>query len=293
MPEWWQIFVLAVIQGAAELLPVSSSAHVILAETLMHRDPASPDMTFVLVMLHTGTMFAVLVYYWRRWKAMLFPVGKVDDGQPSPKQFLIAIVVASAATAVLGGGLILLIEKVVLERMLGRGKGEVEELFGSLPLVGAALFAAGIVILLAGYREDRNGKRPLSWTTAMWIGLIQGLCLPFRGFSRSGATISMGMFRGLSRHLSEEFSFALAVVLTPAAIARQVLRLLFNKEWQSSGDLLTLLQPGLIGMVLSCLAGLVGLRLLSAMLDKGRWKYFGYYCIVAALVMFVVAWMRS
>lgn len=57
------VFILAIIQGFAELLPVSSSAHVILAEKLMGYDPSAPDMTFLLVMLHTGTMFAVIVYF--------------------------------------------------------------------------------------------------------------------------------------------------------------------------------------------------------------------------------------
>ena len=66
-----QIIILALIQGAAELLPVSSSAHVIVAEKLMGLDPTSPSMVFLLVMLHTGTMLAVIVYFWRRWSAIL------------------------------------------------------------------------------------------------------------------------------------------------------------------------------------------------------------------------------
>ncbi|HKF59673.1 MAG TPA: undecaprenyl-diphosphate phosphatase, partial [Blastocatellia bacterium] len=61
-----QIIILALIQGAAELLPISSSAHVIVAEKLMGLDPGSPEMSFLLVMLHTGTMFAVLIYFWSR-----------------------------------------------------------------------------------------------------------------------------------------------------------------------------------------------------------------------------------
>src|SRR6202167_4448562 len=62
-----QILILGLVQGAAELLPVSSSAHVIVAEKLMRLDPSSPEMTFLLVMLHTGTMFAVIVYFWKSW----------------------------------------------------------------------------------------------------------------------------------------------------------------------------------------------------------------------------------
>ena len=71
--ESYQILILALIQGAAELLPVSSSAHVILAEKLMGLKPSSPPMVFLLIMLHTGTMFAAIVYFWSRWKRALFP----------------------------------------------------------------------------------------------------------------------------------------------------------------------------------------------------------------------------
>jgi undecaprenyl-diphosphatase len=71
-----QILVLAIVQGVAELLPVSSSAHVIVAEKLMRLDPTSPEMTLLLVMLHTGTMFAVIFYFWNSWKAGFFSSGR-------------------------------------------------------------------------------------------------------------------------------------------------------------------------------------------------------------------------
>ncbi|MGA3007627.1 MAG: undecaprenyl-diphosphate phosphatase, partial [Opitutaceae bacterium] len=71
-PTFFQILILGLIQGAAELLPVSSSAHVIVAEKLMKLDPSSPEMTFILVMLHTGTMFAVIAYFWSAWKTSFF-----------------------------------------------------------------------------------------------------------------------------------------------------------------------------------------------------------------------------
>src|SRR6516225_6458687 len=97
-----QIIILALVQGAAELLPVSSSAHVIVAEKLMGLDPAAPDMTFFLVMLHTGTMFAVLAYFGARWMKVLSAL------------FLQRIVVATACTGVVGLGLKKTIEKVML-----------------------------------------------------------------------------------------------------------------------------------------------------------------------------------
>src|SRR5439155_2129476 len=134
--------------------------------------------------------------------------------------------------------------------------------FKSLPLIGTALLAAGVVILLAGWREGRNEKQPLTWRPALWVGLIQGVCLPFRGFSRSGATISTGLFCGLSRSLAEEFSFALAVAITPPAIIREVYRLLKDKDkgWQGSSELFQLLLPGVVGMGFSFVAGLLALK---------------------------------
>src|SRR5262249_34289264 len=112
--SYWQIALLAVIQGAAELLPVSSSAHVILAEKLMGLDPSKPELTFLLVMLHTGTMFAVLFYFWPRWKVLLWPA-PAADGELSVRSsplwhFVKMVVVATAVTGIVGLGLKFAIE---------------------------------------------------------------------------------------------------------------------------------------------------------------------------------------
>src|SRR6516225_3406473 len=100
MDYYLKVLVLALIQGAAELLPVSSSAHVILAQKLMGLDPSSPAMVFLLIMLHTGTMFAAIVYFWSRWKVLLTKSASEGSG----KRFLAMIVLATAVTGVLGLG---------------------------------------------------------------------------------------------------------------------------------------------------------------------------------------------
>jgi undecaprenyl-diphosphatase len=286
MEFYAKVLVLALIQGAAELLPVSSSAHVILAQKLMGLDPSSPPMVFLLIMLHTGTMFAAIVYFWSGWKAILFPP---QESPGTGRRFILMILLATAVTGVLGLGLQYLIERVVLERLLGQPQGEVEQLFKSLPLIGAALMAAGLLILVSS-RFDRAGTGgALTPRVAGLIGLVQGLCLPFRGFSRSGATISVGLMSGLPRRFAEEFSFALAVVLTPPLIVRQGWKLLKSPE-AADAHLFDLLLPGLVGMGLSFLSGLAALRLLSAVLEGGRWAYFGLYCLVFAGVVFFAAW---
>ncbi len=277
-----QIILLGLIQGAAELLPVSSSAHVIVAEKLMGLDPSSPEMTFVLVMLHTGTMFAVIVYFWKAWREHYF------SSLATFRSVAINVVIATIVTAIVGLALQFLIEKVMLK---GGPKAEVESLFSQLPLIGAALLAAGLLIIYSGTREEKNKRGvDINASRASWIGAVQGLCLPFRGFSRSGATISTGLLLGVGQRRMEEFSFALAVVLTPPVIARALWRL--TKAHSESGQQTHLLHvafPGLFGLVCSFIAGLLALRLLSQWLESGRWKFFGYYCVVAAIVVFGLA----
>ena len=258
-----QIIILALIQGFAELLPVSSSAHVIVAEKIMGLDPSAPEMTFLLVMLHTGTMGAVLLYFWPRWRSR------------SPE--IKPLVIATVCTGVLGLLLKEIIEKGILH---GRSHQDLEVLFSNLPLMAASLAAAGLLIILAGGREA-GGAQNVTPRQAAWIGALQGLCLPFRGFSRSGATISAGLLNGISKASAEEFSFALAVILTPAVIVKEGHRL-----FKATGTIH--LGPGLLGMVFSFAAGLGALRWLSSWLEKGRWKYFGYYCLAAAAGVLLV-----
>src|SRR5665647_1029134 len=97
---------------------------------------------------------------------------------------------------------------------------EIENLFGNSRLMAASLATAGILIIVSSLSKPKpNGE--LSIIPAIVIGAVQGLCLPFRGFTRSGATISTGLVLGVARRKAEEFSFALAVVLTPVVIVKE------------------------------------------------------------------------
>ncbi len=273
MLSYFQILILALIQGACELLPVSSSAHVIVAEKLMGLNPSSPEMTMLLVMLHTGTMFAVIVYFWNGWKRDYF-VSKAQF-----QWFAIQVVLATICTGIVGYGLKIIIEKIF---MRGAEHAEIENLFSNLPLIAAALAAVGLLIICAGLREEKSPRHSeIQPTHSIWIGLVQGICIPFRGFSRSGATISTGLLLGLPKRKLEEFSFALAVVLTPLAIAQEAHRLI-KAHSLSQESALHLLMPGLVGMIFSFAAGLLALKWLSRWLEAGRWKFFGFYCLIAA-----------
>ena len=289
-----KVLILAIVQGLAELLPVSSSAHVVVAEKLMHLDPSSPEMTLVLVMLHTGTMFAVIVYFWNQWKRSYFATGDAF------KRFAVRAIWATLLTAVIGYPLQKLIAKLAFP---GAPKAQIEDLFGRLDLVAYALFAVGLLILWAGMKErnaekvsanayDKSVTRSgdnVTFSQAGWIGGVQGLSLPFRGFSRSGSTISAGLLAGANRERAERFSFALAVILTPAVVGREGLRLLkASHEAAAMGtpiDLHAGLVAALLGMVFAFFAGLAGLKWLSSWLEHGRWYLFGIYCLVASGVV--------
>jgi undecaprenyl-diphosphatase len=274
MLNYFQILILALIQGACELLPVSSSAHVIAAEKLMGLDPSSPEMTMLLVMLHTGTMLAVIVYFWNGWKRDYF------SSPGKSRWFVIQIIVATICTVIVGYGLKIIIEKVF---MRGTPHAEIEDLFSNLPLIAGALAAVGVLIIFAGFREEKVPRHTeIQPEHSIWIGIVQGICLPFRGFSRSGSTISTGLILGLPKQKLEEFSFALAVVLTPPVIAKEALRLVKSHALSGQGSALHLFVPGLVGMVFSFVAGLLALKWLSRWLEGGRWKFFGFYCLIAA-----------
>lgn len=273
------IIILAIVQGLTELLPVSSSAHVVVAEKLLGLEPSSPPMTLLLVMLHTGTMFAVIVYFWTQWKDAYFGT------RATFKKSAQFIVIATALTGVVGGVIIKIIEGVFFH---GVPHAQVEDLFSHLEIIAPALAVVGILILAAGITEKRRVKTlpetlALDAKKAGIIGVVQGLCLPFRGFSRSGATISTGLLLGVAKTRAEVFSFALAVVLTPAVVVRELMRVLDAQRATAGVSFLSVVFSSVVGAVFAFLAGLVALRWLSAWLERGRWYLFGIYCLVAAV----------
>ena len=301
-----QILLLAIIQGAAEMLPISSSAHVTVVARLLGFDlgsdadvAAAHRWAFLLVMLHTGTMAAVLLYFRRRWLGLL-------------RQWP-ALLAATAVTGAVGFGLKTLIEHTCLRDPKTGAHGHIETLFHNLPLIAASLAAVGLLILVAGLKERRQpgASQTVSFPQALLQGLVQAICLPFRGLSRSGSTISVALLQGVNRLRAEEFSFALAVLLTPALIAYEGYKLVgthtaaaadsraagFIPVGAAATDsttapapekLTNLLLPGLAGMAFSFLSGLVGLWLLSRWLEQGHWWWFGVYCLAASAVVLAV-----
>lgn len=281
------VVILAAVQGLTELLPVSSSAHVIVTAELLHIDMTKPANSLLLVMLHTGTMFAVVVYFWHQWVDTFFSSWKAFY------RFARMVFVASFFSGVVAVPLILLVEHILSH---GNHHAVIEALFHKLNWIAPALAVVGILILWAGLREARNpqsksnGKpRDVNWRQAIVMGLVQGIAIPFRGFSRSGSTISSGLLADGDRAPIESFSFAMVVAITPLAIARELYRL-FRADARAGIhiNLAIALAPSLLGMVCAFFAGLLALKWLSHWLEQGRWYLFGIYCLAASAVVAVL-----
>jgi undecaprenyl-diphosphatase len=233
-------------------------------------------------MLHTGTMFAVMVYFWKQWRDTYF------ESITAFKKFAGFVVLATALTGVIGEAIIKTIERTSFR---GISHAEIEDLFSHLEFVAPALALAGVLILLAGIIERRKSNGSVTQTNdvgareAAIIGAVQGLCLPFRGFSRSGATISTGMLLGVAKSRAEMFSFALAVVLTPAVVLREAMRLVDAEHTSRTAAVAAAAFPSLLGAAFAFLAGLIALKWLSRWLESGRWYLFGIYCLIAAVAV--------
>ena len=258
-----EAIILGVVQGLTEPLPVSSSAHLVIVPALIpgfHQ----PDVAFD-VLLHLGTLLAV-VFFLRREIGELFaslmpgkaqndPVPGTDAVEKAAnRRMVLWIMIATFLTGVIG---ILF-------------KDRIERLFESVETTACMLLITGILLFLSD-RVKTNGRRKgdMNLTDGIVLGLVQAVAL-IPGISRSGSTITFGIFRGLERKTSATFSFLLSI---PAIGGAVILK---------SGDLLRLPAGDLpamgAGFLAAAVTGLLSLKLLFAIINKTGLRLFAYYC---------------
>ena len=267
-----QALVIAILQGATELFPVSSLGHAVVLPALLHWgiDQRSPEFLPFLVMLHLGTAAALLAYFWQDWWAIITGVLGIGGAhQVSESRRVFVLVVIATIPAVLFG--------FVLEKFV-RG------LFGS-PVIAAAFLVVNGLLLLFGERlRGRGGsRRDLSTLTrmdALVIGFWQCTAL-IPGISRSGATIVGGLLRGIDHEGAAHFSFLIATPIILGATVLELPKLLHEH-----------VAPGVLQM--SALAAVVAgfTALLSTIFlmryfrrhDSWALNPFAYYCIAAGVI---------
>ncbi len=264
-----QAILIAILQGATELFPVSSLGHAVILPALLKTgiNQRSHEFLPFLVLLHLGTAIALLTYFWRDWWMLFLGVVGLAEKimvEESRRVFLL-IVIATIPAVIVG----FLLEKFV------RG------LFGT-PIVAAAFLVVNGLLLLFGERLRNRGHRELSTLTkmdALCIGLWQCTAL-IPGISRSGATIVGGVLRGITHEGAAHFSFLIATPIIFGATALEAPKLLHEQVPPG-----TFLLAALAAVVAGVTAWFSTWFLMRYFRDHDDWALspFAAYCIVAGL----------
>jgi len=268
-----QALVMGIVQGLTEFLPVSSSGHLIIVPFLLGwDDPFITSLEFS-VMLHFGTLVALLTYFRADW-LRLVPAGfatlRDRSFRDDPDRRLAWLLAAATVPALVVGFLL---------------NDLIEERFREVGLVALMLVVGGAILWLA----ERNGSRRLAiggltFPVAIGIGAAQALAL-IPGISRSGISISAGLFAGLDRESAARFSFLMATPITALAGVYETRKVLAGE----SGVEVSLL-PLVVGLIASLLAGFAAIAILLRFLRSNPTHVFVAYRAVLATVV-VIAWL--
>ena len=272
----WQLVVLAVLQGLTEFLPVSSSAHLILVPWMFHWQ--DPGLAFD-VALHAGTLLAVLLYFMRDWiQLVLCGIGlhypkRASELQVMQTRRLFWYLVAGTIPGALVG---YFFEK------------KAESDWRDPKMIAVALIVVALIMWYGEYvgRRDRDVEQT-SLGDALTIGAAQAFAL-FPGVSRSGSTITAGLFRGMTREAAARFSFLLATPLIAGAAVMEVPKLI--KE-QKAGLLDLPLSDIWICVAVSAIVGYVVIAFFIQYLKTRTLKIFVYYRILFGIVVLVLAFL--
>jgi undecaprenyl-diphosphatase len=258
----FQAIVLGIVQGLTEFLPVSSSAHLILVPWLF-KWPEDPGLAFDVV-LHLGTLLALLVFYWREWLDMVLSLA---NGNRAQRRLLFLLIVASVPGAIIG---------VLLEK-------QAETIFRSPVLIAGTLAILGVLLWAADAYGSRKRKiDDITFLDAILVGLSQALAI-IPGVSRSGATITTARFLGIDRADAANFSFLMATPIIAGA------GLVEARKFFHSG--LTA-QLGW-GFTASAVFGLLAIFGLLKFVRTHSYRSFAIYRIALAILVVVVAFARA
>lgn len=244
--ELWYAILLGVIQGFTEFLPVSSSGHLVIVQSILPGF-TQPGALFDVV-LHLGTLFAVLVFYYK-------------DIINIKAKYLYLLVLATVPVVIIG---------FIFQEYI-------EVLFVSTKIVGFALIFTGIMNLLVDkFKTNKSAPTPKD---SIIIGIAQAIAM-IPGISRSASTIFAGVGRGAKRKDAAKFSFLLSV---PAILGASILQ--FSTHL-NGGDIH--IGFYVLGFISALVSGVLAIRLTIRTLQKRNFKYFAYYCFVIGIIAFLI-----
>lgn len=256
----WQSIILGLVQGLTEFLPVSSSGHLVFSERLLNIKKG--DVVFE-VMVHIGTLVAVLFFFRKRIIAMIISILSIGKSDKTPEQQenlkLVWFLILGTIPAVLFGFLF---------------KKALEESFSSIKWTSIEFIINGAILIATIWAIDKR-RRLNNWNT-IFIGTAQAIAI-IPAISRSGSTIAAGMFSGISKETAAEFSFLLSI---PAIGGAAILELPeFIKVSSSSSVIYTYL----LGALVAGIVGYLSIAFLLSVIKKDKFFYFGLYCLALGI----------
>ena len=257
---------LGAIQGLTEFLPISSSAHLILARAFFGWE-LEPEFALAFdVALHIGTLAAILTFFRAEVLAMALAMPRILSPRPDPAVAMARLIAIGTIPVII----VVLLFNDFIEHVL------------RTPAVAAGALAFGAVLMLVAERlgPRTRTEQSLSWGDAILIGCAQSAAL-IPGMSRSGSTITMGMFLGLRRDAAARFTFLLAIPAMLAAAGKESLALL---EMPLPAGSLSLI---VVGVLVSALVGYITIKFFLRFLASNRLDMFaGYRLILATITVF-------
>ena len=254
---------LGIIQGLTEFIPVSSTAHLLIGQKLLGL-PADDAMFSFLVIVQLGTLVSLFAFYWKD----LLSIAKatLDFRRSTPERNLGLYIIIATIPALLAGYLL---------------KDAVEALFRQ-PMLEASirLFTAAVLLTLAELLSKKNRSlESMTWPDALFVGIMQVIAV-FPGASRSGTTISGGMFRGFDRPSAARFAFLMSVPVLLAAGGYEMLDVI---KMPNLSEFLPLLA---VGFITAAVVGWFAIKWLIDYLGKGSLYVFAAYCAVVGAIVF-------
>lgn len=263
--NYFESFILGIVQGLTEFLPISSSGHLVIVQ---HLFGIVTDNIAFEVAVHAGTLLSVVaVYYADLWQMIvsffsgIFRLHRVQPFRNDAYFRLSVYVIVATIPAVIIG--------LTLNDFF-------ERIFHSVVLVGFTLTITGLILLST--RRVKTAGRELTFGKSLLIGCAQAVAI-LPGISRSGSTISGGIWCGLDRVKATRFSFLLSI---PAILGAVVLHLKELSELVMVGSAAGIL---LVGFLTSFIVGYVAIKFLLKVVQSGKFSWFGYYCLLLGILV--------
>ncbi len=289
-----------IVQGLTEFLPVSSSGHLLISQHILG---VSENNLFFDVMLHIGTLMAVLaVYYKTIWKLILAFFELIRMIFKKEFKFNELTCEQNMVIALFVGLLPLGLMFVPVPFSGTNVKGIAQQLAecGSLFMVGIALIATSVMLKMGinkrnSYKmsvvkraesdisEHFDGKKQLSIMDSVYIGVTQLIAAIFPGFSRSGSTLSTGLLRGINKQTALDYSFILGI---PSVMAAALLE--FKEAAENGGIGSENLAPVIIGMVTSAVVGFLAIKIFKWLLKTDKMSIFVVYTLIVGSVCVII-----